>query len=100
MTPVWHTGQRGSVRWQMRLAHSMQKRLWPQGTSAAITSLSKHTEQSRLPLRLVPEEVEEEEEEVEDTEEESQGTPGGWWWWWWGPGSEAPCPGGPPPPLG
>jgi hypothetical protein len=67
----------------------MQKRLWPQGTSAAITSLSKHTEQSRLPLRLAPEEVEEE-EEVEDTEEEeSQGTPGRWW----GPGSEAPAPG-------
>ena len=38
-----------------------------------MTSLSKHTEQSRLPFLLVPDEVEEEEEEEA---EESQGTPG------------------------
>lgn len=42
-----------------------------------MTSLSKHTEQSRLPFRLVPDEVEEEEEEEDDDEaEESHGTPG------------------------
>lgn len=78
MTPVWHTGHLGSLLWQMRLAHSIQKRLWPQGTRAAITSLSKHKEQSRLPFRLV------EEEEGEEEAEESQGTPGRW-----GPGREA-----------
>ncbi|TNN75618.1 hypothetical protein EYF80_014168 [Liparis tanakae] len=59
----------------IRLAHSIQKRLCPQGTRAAMTSLSKHTEQSRLSFRLVPEEVEEEEEDDEEAEE-SQGTPG------------------------
>lgn len=41
-----------------------------------MTSLSKHTEQSRLPFRLVPDEVEEEEEEDEDEADESHGTPG------------------------
>lgn len=70
MTAVWQTGHSGSLFSQMRLAHSMQKRLWPQGTSAAITSLSKHTEQSRLPFRRNPDEEEEElEEELEDDEE-------------------------------
>ena len=82
MTPVWQTGHFGSILSQIRLAHSIQKRLCPQGTRAAITSLSKHTEQSRLPFRLVPEEVEEE-EEVEEAEE-SQDTPGRW-----GPGRVA-----------
>ena len=80
MTAVWQTGHSGSLFSQMRLAHSMQKRLWPQSTSAAITSLSKHTEQSRLPLRLSPEEEEEElEEELEDEEEpevSDEGRPG------------------------
>ena len=70
MTAVWQTGHSGSLFSQMRLAHSMQKRLWPQGTSAAMTSLSKHTEQSRLPLRRNPEEEEEEEEEEDELEEE------------------------------
>lgn len=41
-----------------------------------MTSLSKHTEQSRLPFRLVPEEVEQDEEEDDDEAEESNGTPG------------------------
>lgn len=75
MTPVWQTGHLGSLLSQMRLAHSIQKRLCPQGTSAAMTSLSKHTEQSRLPFRLVPDEVEEDEEEEEDDEVESHGMP-------------------------
>lgn len=51
VTALWHTGHCGSVFSQMRLAHSMQKRLWPQGTRAAITSLSKHTMHSRELLR-------------------------------------------------
>lgn len=49
MTEVLQTGQTGSGFSQMRLAHSMQKRLWPQGTSAAITTLSVHSRQSREP---------------------------------------------------
>lgn len=70
VTAAWQTGHSGSLFSQMRLAHSMQKRLWPQGTSAAITSLSKHTEQSRLPFLRSPDEEEEElEEELEDEEE-------------------------------
>lgn len=81
---MWQTGHLGSLLSQIRLAHSMQKRLCPQGTSAAMTSLSKHTEQSRLPFRLVPEEVDEEEEEDDDEAEESHGTPGRW-----GPGKDA-----------
>lgn len=48
---VWHAGHSGSALPQMRMAHSMQKRLWPQGTRAAITSLSKHTMHSRELLR-------------------------------------------------
>lgn len=40
---VWHTGHSGSADWQICPAQSMQKRLCPQGTRAAITSLSKHT---------------------------------------------------------
>lgn len=53
---MWQTGHSGSVLSQMRTAHSMQKRLCPQGTRAAVTSLSKHTMQSRpLPgLRSPP----------------------------------------------
>lgn len=79
---MWQTGHLGSLLSQIRLAHSIQKRLCPQGTRAAMTSLSKHTEQSRLPFRLVPEEVEEEEEDDDDDDddddeaEESHGTPG------------------------
>uniref|UniRef100_A0A131YTY6 Uncharacterized protein n=1 Tax=Rhipicephalus appendiculatus TaxID=34631 RepID=A0A131YTY6_RHIAP len=49
-----HTGHRGSSLPHTRLAHSMQNMLWPQGTRAATTSLSKQTTQSRLP-RLGPE---------------------------------------------
>ncbi|EEC12374.1 hypothetical protein IscW_ISCW010141 [Ixodes scapularis] len=45
----WHTGHWGSPLPHTLLAHSMQNMLWPQGTSAATTSLSKHTTQSRLP---------------------------------------------------
>lgn len=75
MTPVWQTGHLGSLLSQIRLAHSIQKRLWPHGTRAAITSLSKQTEQSRLPFLLVPDDVEEE-EEAEDEADESQGIPG------------------------
>ncbi|KYO21116.1 hypothetical protein Y1Q_0001412 [Alligator mississippiensis] len=64
----------------MRLAHSMQKRLWPQGTRAAMTSLSKQTEQSRLPFLRRPEDEQDElEDELEDDEEEpeeSEGRPG------------------------
>lgn len=44
---VWQAGHSGSGCPQMRMAHSMQKRLWPHGTRAAITSLSKHTMHSR-----------------------------------------------------
>ena len=72
VTAVWQTGHSGSLFSQMRLAHSMQKRLWPQGTSAAMTSLSKHTEQSRLPLRRNPEEEDEEEDELEDELDEDE----------------------------
>lgn len=35
-----HTGQAASGPWQIWVAQSRQKRLWPQGTSAAITWLS------------------------------------------------------------
>lgn len=49
---MWQTGHSGSVLSQMRTAHSMQNRLCPQGTSAAVTSLSKHTMQSRPPPGL------------------------------------------------
>lgn len=48
---TWHAGHCGCARPQMRRAHSMQNRLWPQGTSAAITSLSRHTMHSRELLR-------------------------------------------------
>lgn len=46
---VWHTGHSGSCDWQICPAQSMQNRLWPQGTRAAVTSLSKQTKQSLLP---------------------------------------------------
>ena len=46
---VWHFGHSGSWDWQICPAQSMQKRLCPHGTSAAVTSLSKHTQQSLLP---------------------------------------------------
>lgn len=69
---VRQAGHSGSLLPQMRTAQSMQKRLWPQGTSAAMTSLSKHTEQSRLPLRRNPEEEEEEEDELEDELDEDE----------------------------
>ena len=82
VTALWHTGHCGSVFSQMRLAHSMQKRLWPQGTSAAITSLSKHTEQSRLPFRRTPDdeqdELDDELDEEEEEADESEGRPGRW----------------------
>lgn len=52
MTVWWQTGQVGSALAQRRVAQSMQKRLWPQGTRAAFTSRSLHTWQSRLPTRL------------------------------------------------
>lgn len=45
-------GHSDSVFSQMRLAHSKQKRLWPQGTRAATTALSKHTIQSLLGFLL------------------------------------------------
>lgn len=51
---VWHTGHSGSADWQICPAHSMQKRLWPQGTRAAVTSLSKHTKQSLLAMEPTP----------------------------------------------
>ena len=44
---VRQAGHSGSLLPQMRTAQSMQKRLWPQGTSAAITSPSAHTTHSR-----------------------------------------------------
>lgn len=44
---VWQAGHSGWLLPQMRTAQSMQKRLWPQGTSAAITSPSAHTTHSR-----------------------------------------------------
>lgn len=44
---VRQAGHSGSLLPQMRTAQSMQKRLWPQGTSAAITSPSEHTTHSR-----------------------------------------------------
>jgi len=55
----WHTGQSGLGEATSRFAHSMQKRLWPQGTRAATTSDSKHTTQSprvaiTLPLLSPP----------------------------------------------
>lgn len=51
---VWQTGHSGSADWQICPAHSMQKRLWPQGTRAAVTSLSKHTKQSLLTPGATP----------------------------------------------
>lgn len=45
---VWQTGHSGSADWQICPAQSMQNRLWPHGTKAAVTSLSKHTKQSLL----------------------------------------------------
>lgn len=51
---VWHTGHSASGDWQICPAHSMQNRLWPQGTRAAVTSLSKHTKQSLLIPGLTP----------------------------------------------
>lgn len=44
-----HTGQVGFVVSHSRSPHSMQKRLWPQGTRAAVTSLSPQTTQSLFP---------------------------------------------------
>lgn len=44
---VRQAGHSGSLLPQIRTAQSMQKRLWPQGTSAAITSPSAHTTHSR-----------------------------------------------------
>lgn len=44
---VRQAGHSGSLLPQMRTAQSMQNRLWPQGTSAAITSPSAHTTHSR-----------------------------------------------------
>lgn len=43
---VRQAGHSGSLLPQMRMAQSTQKRLWPQGTSAAITSPSAHTTHS------------------------------------------------------
>lgn len=51
---VWQTGHSGSADWQICPAHSMQNRLWPQGTRAAVTSLSKQTKQSLLIPGLTP----------------------------------------------
>lgn len=48
VTAVWHTGHAGASLSQILLAHSRQKRLWPQGTRAAMASLSKQTTQSCL----------------------------------------------------
>jgi hypothetical protein len=47
---IWlQTGQRWSpLGPQMRLAQSRQNKLWPQGTRAAVTSLSPHTRHSRF----------------------------------------------------
>lgn len=45
-----HTGQTASGAWHMWVAQSRQKRLWPQGTKAAITWLSKHWMQISCPL--------------------------------------------------
>jgi hypothetical protein len=44
---VRQAGHSGSLLPQMRTAQSMQKRLWPQGTSAAMASPSVHTTHSR-----------------------------------------------------
>lgn len=44
---VRQAGHSGWLRPHMRTAQSMQKRLWPQGTSAAMASPSAHTTHSR-----------------------------------------------------
>lgn len=44
---VRQAGHSGSLFPQMRTAQSMQKRLWPQGTNAAMASPSEHTTHSR-----------------------------------------------------
>lgn len=44
---VRQAGHSGSLFPQMRTAQSMQKRLWPQGTKAAMASPSAHTTHSR-----------------------------------------------------
>lgn len=48
MTGWWQTGHSGSDLSHTLFAHSRQKRLWPHGTRAATTSLSKQITQSRL----------------------------------------------------
>lgn len=49
-----HTGQTASGPWHMWVAQSRQKRLWPQGTRAAITWLSIQWIQISCPLPADP----------------------------------------------
>lgn len=53
-TGWWHWGQVGSEDSHTLFAHSMQNKLCPQGTSAATTSFSAQTMQSRLVGELRP----------------------------------------------
>lgn len=48
VTALWQTGQAGASRAQILVAQGRQKRLWPQGTRAAVASLSKQMTQSCL----------------------------------------------------
>lgn len=49
-----HTGQTASAPWQMWVAQSRQKRLWPPGTKAAMTWLSIHWIPTSCPLAADP----------------------------------------------
>lgn len=49
-----HTGQAASGPWQICVAQSKQKRLWPHGTKAAITWLSIHWMHISCPLPTDP----------------------------------------------
>lgn len=54
VTGDWHTGHAASGPWHIWVAQSRQKRLWPQGTKAAITWLSIQWIQISCPLTADP----------------------------------------------
>lgn len=75
VTGAWQIGQMGSGPWQMQLAHSIQKRLWPQGTRAAMTSLSMQRMHSWRPLQAAEEEESGGEEDAPLSLEEEKAGP-------------------------
>lgn len=54
VTGDMHTGQTASGLWHIWVAQSKQKRLWPQGTRAAITWLSMQCMHISCPLPAGP----------------------------------------------